>query len=206
MPEIFEQLHLDHINYSRLLNLLELQIDRHETDNNPDYLLMQDIMKYMINYPDIFHHPAEEFLFSELGEVEEKDAAMIEKLCEEHSTLAELAGELKEQLQNASTGHIVERRKILDVGRRYVDTYREHINLEETEIFPLLKSAINHETMDRVRQQMGKIPDPLFSDAVSDEYNRLFRSITEQDDDGTIRRDPGNADINPVISRKWIDA
>lgn len=185
MPELYEQLHMDHINYSRLLNLLELQLDRHETDNKPDYLLMLDIMKYMINYPDIFHHPAEELLFAELEKVEDKDAATIEKLCEEHSTLAELAGELKEQLQNASTGHIMERRRILDAGRRYVDLYREHINLEEREIFPLLKTTINREAMDRVRQQTGEIPDPLFNDPVSDEYHRLFRSITEQGDNNS---------------------
>lgn len=182
MPDIFEQLHLDHINYSRLLNLLELHLDRHETDDNPDYLLMQDIMKYMINYPDISHHSAEELLFSELGDVDKKDAATIEKLCEEHSTLAELAGDLKEQLQNATTGHIVAKDKILDTGRRYVETYREHINLEEREIFPLLKSAISSEAMDRVRREIGEIADPLFNDPESDEYNRLFRSITEGED------------------------
>lgn len=183
MPDIFEQLHLDHINYSRLLNLLELHLDRHETDVNPDYLLMQDIMKYMINYPDIFHHPAEELLFAEMGEVDREDAATIEKLCGEHTTLAELAQELKQQLQNASTGHIVERDKILTVGRRYVDTYREHINLEEREIFPLLKSAISGEAMDRVGREIGETSDPLFSGPESDEYSRLFRSITEGESD-----------------------
>lgn len=181
MPDPFKQLHLDHINYSRLLNLLELHLDRHETDDNPDYLLMQDIMKYMINYPDIFHHPAEEHLFAMLGEVDKKDAATIEKLCEEHSTLANLARELRDLLKNASTGHIVEKDRILDTGKRYVDTYREHINLEEREIFPLLKAVVSHEAMDKSRQLTGVTSDPLFNDPVSDEYNRLFRSITEHD-------------------------
>lgn len=180
MTEIFEQLHQDHINYTRLLNLLEIQLDRHETDNRPDYLLMQDILKYMVNYPDIFHHPAEELLFDEIKEADDTDAATIEKLRGEHTTLSELAGELGDQLKNAGSGHIVERDRILRLGRQYVGTYREHIKLEESGIFPLLKSAVDHKAMGRVRERIGEVSDPLFTGPVSDEYNRLFRSITEE--------------------------
>jgi hemerythrin-like domain-containing protein len=51
--------HADHVNFGRLLNLLEGELRRLHDDRSPDYELMLDIMYYMTHYSDVLHHPKE---------------------------------------------------------------------------------------------------------------------------------------------------
>lgn len=179
MPALFEQLHQDHINYSRLLNLLELHLQKLEAGEKPDYLILQDILKYMINYPDMLHHPTEELLFEEVQEPDKKDSATIETLCEEHALLNDLAQRLENQLHNASSGHVVSKDEILKLGRQYIEILRQHIIREEREIFPLLEASLSEESWQKVARQLGEVVDPVFNQPVAEEYRRLFESITE---------------------------
>lgn len=180
MPGLFGQLHQDHINYSRLLNLLEINLQTLASGGKADNLVMRDILKYMVNYPDIHHHPTEEFLFEELGELDNKDSANIEKLCEEHQLLVDIARDLEDLLHKAISGQVVSRDDILELGYRYIEVMRNHIMLEEREVFPLLEASLSTANWEKVARKIGNVTDPVFDEAVSDEYRRLFESITEQ--------------------------
>ena len=63
MHTVLQQLHSDHINYSKLLTLLKNHISNMRNGLRPDFHEMHLIMIYMVNYPDVFHHPIEEVLF-----------------------------------------------------------------------------------------------------------------------------------------------
>ena len=65
MYNIIDQLHLDHINVSKVLNLLTQQYEIMQTDEAPDYILISDILDYFHNYPDYIHHPKENAVFEE---------------------------------------------------------------------------------------------------------------------------------------------
>ena len=179
MAEILEQLHTDHRNYSRLLNLLQAEVDRIADGDDPDFLLMRDIMKYMVNYPDILHHPAEELLFEELGEVSGEEAETIERLSREHSLLAELAQELQELLENAISGHIVSKDRIRKLAGDYLEVMKDHMMREERSVFPLFESRLRQENLERAREKLRQSRDPVFSKPESDEYRNLYKSIVE---------------------------
>lgn len=179
MPALLDQLHQDHTNYARLLNLLEIHLEKMEAGDKPDYLIMRDILKYMINYPDVLHHPMEERLFAELPQPEPGDAETINRLCHEHRLVADLAQQLEDQLLKAGSGQVVEREKILGIGREYINTMRNHLSSEERDIFPLLEANLPPESWERVAQESETASDPVFDSAVADEYQRLFESITE---------------------------
>ena len=57
MTDTFAFWHADHVNFGRLLNLLEKQLALFDTGASPDYDLMLDILYYMTHYADVVHHP-----------------------------------------------------------------------------------------------------------------------------------------------------
>ena len=54
--------HADHVNFARLLNLLEGELDLLHDAGSPHYQLMLDIMYYMTHYSDVLHHPKEDLV------------------------------------------------------------------------------------------------------------------------------------------------
>ena len=52
--------HAEHVNFARLLNVLEQQLQAFHQDEHPDYALMLDICDYLQNFPDVYHHPRED--------------------------------------------------------------------------------------------------------------------------------------------------
>ena len=66
MSDTIAALDRDHANVARLLELLESEILAIEVGKTPDYPLLQDIMRYMTQYPDRFHHPKEDLIFVQL--------------------------------------------------------------------------------------------------------------------------------------------
>ena len=66
MPQVIEALERDHANIEKVLVLLESEILAIEVGKTPDYPLLQDIMCYMTQYPDRFHHPKEDLVFAQL--------------------------------------------------------------------------------------------------------------------------------------------
>ena len=53
----------EHANYRRLLDLLRSETERFTAGGQPDYELMSDVVHYMTQYPDRFHHPREDVAF-----------------------------------------------------------------------------------------------------------------------------------------------
>jgi hemerythrin-like domain-containing protein len=54
----------EHVHFRKLLDLLEKQLNFFHVGETPDYSLLTDVLHYMINYPDRFHHPTEDVIFA----------------------------------------------------------------------------------------------------------------------------------------------
>lgn len=180
MAVLLNQLRLDHINLSRLLNLLEVDITALQSGEKADYLRMQDIMKYMIDYPDVFHHRCEEVLFDKLHNLGRKESAAIAQLRSEHLYLVELGQKLADLLKHATGGHIVSREDILNAAEEYWKIMRNHVITEEREIYPLIEANLSKKDWDDAVAKIGEFIDPIFGGPVDDEYRQLFDSITRQ--------------------------
>jgi hemerythrin-like domain-containing protein len=181
MAALLNQLRLDHINYARLLNLLEVDIFALESGGQADYLRMKDIMKYMINYPDAFHHPCEEILFDKLHDLDKDDAAIINKLNAEHATLADLGQKVADLLDKAIAGQIMSKEEIVKAASEYKDILRAHLVTEERKIFPLIESSLSPADWEEAAARTGNLSDPIFSGPVAEEYRRLFESISRKE-------------------------
>lgn len=177
MHRIMEELHQDHINIDRLLKLLESELEKVANDGDPDLELMIDIVDYVENYPDLFHHPREDVVYRAFKLKTVDATEIVDRLLEEHEQLPVLTKafrELLEEVQNSSI--IISREELGKKAQVYINTQRTHLNTEEALIFPMIIENMDDEDWSILEQSLPKSNDPLF-DAEVDRYSNILAHL-----------------------------
>ena len=177
MSELIRQLHTDHVNIARLLDLVEEQLEALHAGDAPDYVLMADIMQYMTNYPDLVHHPKEDLVFDKLAERDSNTRLIVKDLIAKHGVLAEKGSAFLDSIRMVMNEHLVERDTLESQGREYVSVLRDHMNVEEAQVFPAATKALVPEDWSVIDEAMEKRDDPLFGKVVENEYGALYDYI-----------------------------
>jgi hemerythrin-like domain-containing protein len=179
MSQVIAALEREHANIEKVLKLLESEILAIEVGKTPDYQLLQDMMCYMTQYPDRFHHPKEELLFAQVLKHEPGAHANIEALLAEHVSIG-LAGRNFDKLLLTSNIDSVNAREGLGVaGFAYIRSLRAHMWKEEKKLFELAKAVFTEEDWQAVDKAVDAIEDPLFGTVIANGYGRLYRLITD---------------------------
>ncbi len=176
MP-VMDHLHKDHVNYSKLLDLLESYLDKLRQGSDKGYLEMRQIMNYMTRYPDIFHHPYEDIIFDEVCKHDDKFVPMLTNLMSEHTKLKVASVNLCDELDAVISGHIVEKKKIWRAVEEYISLLKDHMDKEEGQIFPRINEVMTEEYWDNVRGGLDHVEDPIFGEVVSEEFKSLYDDI-----------------------------
>ena len=179
MHNILQQLLNDHINYSKLLTLLKNHISNIQNGLDSDFHETYLIMKYMVNYPDIFHHPFEEVLFRQFITLHGETTELIEKTSYEHQKLSELGQKLINELEIVISGNVTSRQLIIDTAEEYLNMMYAHMDTEESKVFPLIDEKLSSEDWALVEAQIEHVKDPIFGDVISREFKQLYEAITE---------------------------
>ena len=101
--------HADHVNFGRLLDCLEGQLELFHDGGSPHYELMLDIMYYMTHYSDALHHPKEDLAFARIKAREPQANALVEALDEQHEELRRMGSELVVRLSDVFNGAVTTR-------------------------------------------------------------------------------------------------
>jgi hemerythrin-like domain-containing protein len=132
---LLSELRQDHRNMAVLLNLLQEEIRRVEGDEQPDYELLLDIMRYMTVYSDAIHHPKEDLIYTGLRTDQPSLADGLERVVDDHEELAELGGQLRSDIESIVAGTAIPLHRVLDDTRSYVHRLRQHMAWEEEDLF-----------------------------------------------------------------------
>ncbi len=179
MSNVIAALDRDHANIAKLLELLESEILAIEVGKTPDYPLLQNIMRYMTQYPDRFHHPLENLVFARLVKSDAGARADVDGLLEEHIEIG-LAGRNFDKLLRTSRADSVEVREQLGAaGFAYIRSLREHMLKEEKKLFPLAMEILTKEDWQIIDEEIDAVEDPVFGAAVADGYQRLYQLIVD---------------------------
>lgn len=177
MNDLIDQIKYDHISMSKVLNLMEREIGLLADDQDPDYYLLVDSMRYMVNYSDTVHHVKEDAIFSRLTEVDPDTTDTVEDIRKQHETLAVLSTQLYDIVRNASLGVLVSKDEISKLGSEYVSALRRHMSIEEGNLLRKAREALSAEDMYAVEQQYANYRDPLLSGSLEQEYNSLYKNL-----------------------------
>jgi hemerythrin-like domain-containing protein len=182
MSDVIAALELDHANIARILELLESEILAIEVGKTPDYPLLQDIMCYMNQYPDRFHHPKEDLVFQKLVERDPTARTVVYDALDQHVSIGLAGREFDKLLRTSDVDSVHVREGIGSVGYAYIRALRQHMLLEEKTLFPLASAALTNRDWQSVDREIDAIEDPLFGKMIADGYTRLYRLITDQAD------------------------
>ena len=87
---IIEQLRSEHANMAKLLNALDRQVSIFDRGGTPDYEIVQAVMLYFLDFPELCHHPKEDLIARRLQELTEDRTRLTHKLEAQHEELGQL--------------------------------------------------------------------------------------------------------------------
>ena len=179
MANEITELRKEHVNFRKLLDLLEKQLDYFHIGETPDYPLMTDILHYMTQYPDHFHHPKEDVIFGRLAKCDSRVAQSVEGLARQHHVIAESGARIHDNLQSVLNGAVMPRRMIEAPGLLYVTYYRTHMDQEESELFVLADKLLGDDDWKKINGEMRSHPDPIFGHDIEERYRAVYRHIVQ---------------------------
>jgi hemerythrin-like domain-containing protein len=180
MPDTLAQWHTEHLNFAKLLNILEAELDLFHKGDSPNYELMLDIMFYMTHYPDVLHHPREDLAFAKIKEREKSAGALVDELSAEHAQLRKTGEALLRGLSDIMNGSISSRGRVETPGRVYVANFRSHMRTEETKILPLAAKLLRNNDWSEIKAAIQHIDDPVFGKAAEKRYAAIHDQIARQ--------------------------
>ncbi|MEW8044929.1 MAG: hemerythrin domain-containing protein, partial [Candidatus Thiodiazotropha sp.] len=177
MRPLLEKLHKDHINLARLLDLLSRELDALSAGREANFDLKIEMLDYIEHYAEQSHHPTEDQInkiaFGKKSMQAHK--ALYDRICKEHGDLIGLARTYRKTLEGAMQGEVLLREEVETRGREFVALQRQHIDLEEQEVFPLVENTLSDKDWQKLEGQISHGEDPLFH---RQDFNR-FRSLID---------------------------
>lgn len=169
--------HTEHVYFNRLLGLLHKQVDVFHTGERPNYELMLDIIAYLREFSDRFHHPREDAAFDRLAARCPDMKPALDRLRQEHRIIAHAGETLLEHLRAILGGAIVPRAEIEVAAATYLVYYGNHIAKEEEDVLTRAAQTLTPEDWEAVRAAAPAGHDPLFGDHPEERYRELRRQI-----------------------------
>lgn len=174
-------IHLDHVNFDKVLNVLQETVKAlvdGEGIGHQKQELLYSIIHYIRMYPDRVHHPKEEeCLFPILLKKCPDVSDLLEKLKTQHTEGVEKITELNEALKAFATSPDNARDRLKAAASALVAFQREHIGLEERELLPKAVEVLSPEDWNLIEKAFKSNVDPIFGENVETGFQSLFNRI-----------------------------
>lgn len=167
----------EHAQFERLLAIFDRQLERYRAGDTPDYDLMRDVVQYLRDYADCFHHPREDVAFDLLVEREPDARAVVQRLTQEHHDLAEAGATLLERLRELTSDAMLPRGTLEAAAATYLENYRRHIDTEEREVMPVAGRVLTDADWRQVVDAVQPTSDPLFGENPAETFRELRRHL-----------------------------
>lgn len=170
--------HAEHVNFSRLLDMLEREVMAFSEGRRPDYDLMLDILYYLRTYSDRFHHPREDVAFARMVERDASLDVVVNRLLQEHRVIAVAGEELVERLNEALDDVAIPRSVLEAAAATYLVYYRHHLDKEEGDLMRRAADILTPEDWESVAAAMPDAYDPLSGGDIAAQLRELRRRIS----------------------------
>lgn len=160
-----------------VLNVLENVTDSARSGDNPDFELVDEIMRYMTVYPDAVHHPKEDVVYDELKRSGADLAEGLDDVLAEHREIAALGTTLRDDVEAINAGAAVRREHFVRDASEYVQRLREHMQWEEEDLFKRVDKMLGENAFRIDVERFQHIKDPVFELEVESGFRRLVASL-----------------------------
>ena len=169
--------HEEHVYFNQLLRLLQREVDVFHRAQRPNYQLMLDILSYLRDYSDQYHHPREDEAFARLAKRCPDLELPLARLGQEHRVIAQAGEALRGHLEAAVDGAIAPRAEIEIAAATYLVYYGNHIAKEEEDVLPRAAKELGAADWKAVNDAAPAGHDPVFGERPAERYRELRRQI-----------------------------
>ncbi|MBV8030982.1 MAG: hemerythrin domain-containing protein [Betaproteobacteria bacterium] len=169
--------HTEHVYFNQLLSLLRKQLDVFHQGDRPNYELMQDIVGYLRDYSDQYHHPREDVAFERLARRCPDMELVLARLHQEHRVIAHTGEVLLRMIEAILEDAIVPREQLESALATYLVYYGNHLAKEEEDVLPLAAKELGPLDWQAVKDAAPSGRDPVFGERSSERYRELRRQI-----------------------------
>lgn len=188
MGNAIEVWHAEHVNFSRLLDILETQVEEFREGASPNFVRMVEIISYLREFGDKFHHPREDVAFECLVKHDPSLRLPINRLLQEHRAITVAGEELEAHLKEVISEALVSRSSVEAAAALYLAYYRHHLSTEEKHILPRAARLLTDADWAAVSAAAPSGSDPLFGKALTETYRELRELIAARSSTGQSRR------------------
>lgn len=174
---ILAELHQDHVNLNKLLFILRQNGGQLRAGKHPNFNLISDVIAYIGNYADGFHHPREDRLYEYFSGRAVQLDEQLNKCLVDHEKIKVATTQLKEAVDGVLQGAIMPMAQFADCLDEFVDLQLNHLNTEESELFPLIEQYAKPNDWVVLAQALPRPNDPLFGEQQAQEYTALYREL-----------------------------
>lgn len=184
-------LRAEHRHMGTVLNLFSEQLDALEAGEFVDSHVVYEIMDYITNWPDKFHHPREDIIYSRVAQISPNAADEVDTLQRDHVVTAKTGKALLKTIA-AWRDNPAQATTVIKHGRDYINHIYEHMKVEEKVVFPHIEAQLTLEDWRELEQEdsLQAVSSPIFGTAVQREYRnltrRLRRSVRRKVEDGAL--------------------
>ena len=177
-PPLIKTLRAEHRHIASVMQLLREQLDAIDAAQAVDTHVVYEIMDYMVNWPDRFHHPREDLIYGRVAELDASAADNVDSLQRDHDTMAKSGREVLQHIQQWRQGEISGAVPVKS-GRAYVDHLYQHMNSEESLVFPQIERVLDAQDWAELEQddQLIPITDPVFGKRAQREFRNMARKL-----------------------------
>ncbi|MFQ5776029.1 MAG: hemerythrin domain-containing protein [Kiloniellaceae bacterium] len=175
MADVVGLLLQEHANLAKLLDAVERQLAVFEEGESPDYDIVQGVLDYCLNYPDLYHHPKEDLVFERLRVRDPAAAEALGDLQAEHRRLGALTRRFAAAVRNLLQDLEIPREAFDQVAREFLDHYRRHMDMEERVFLPAAVRSLTAEDWAEIDAQVTAREDPVFGTPQGEERFEALR-------------------------------
>jgi len=181
LPGAIVTLQDEHRYMNLLLETLEEQLQTSYLSAPEEYFLMQDILRYLHEYPDAVHHPTEDLLFDILVRRKPDTEKDVARLRRDHDKLSENTADILQLLDDAAGQHTPEAAEAVCVAlNKYIGRLKRHMRFEEAELFPGAVQCLANKDWQAIESRLNAVQDPLFGPAVARDYRVLYEYFADR--------------------------
>ena len=179
-PRIIQQLIRDHRNMARLIDVLQEELESYRQTKSADFEVLSRIVDYVLNFPELRHHPREDLVFKQLKRKDPTVARQAEEILADHRELAAMTRKLSAAVNNLWHEVEMPRSWFESAIDDFIAKYRRHMRAEEEIYFPLALQNLTAGDwqMIEAEAEAGRPgDDPLFGGKIDAEYQALHDRI-----------------------------
>jgi hemerythrin-like domain-containing protein len=176
---IARQLQQDHRNISRVLSLMRMQLDFLQVNDGPGLTLLSNVMNYMRQFPGLMHHPLEELIFDRMPEADGALPEVVTRLRDEHRRFPLMETDFLICISRQLATKDDMRGPLRELGHTYLDSYAEHVQVEEREWLPLALDMLTAAQWDQVYNAGLLGEDPIFGPQSQARFDNLYDALMQ---------------------------